>query len=364
MSWMKFVVLKQLRSRTTRKSICFILFGILLVSSIWWSEKRENRIYKQGLKNLHIGDGKFKCHHSTPFIGGYPGPVNFRFISCDGVETISEHHRFNASEMQHHMPADTRYFTILRNPWSQFQSSYNYYKTSLNKLVSNVQCRSMPIKYVTNGTEINVLAFLRKSEKLLNKTVPWYFRFKNSQAHDLGLDPMMEDEEEINKKILELDSQIDSVLISEHMDESMILLKNLLCAKLDDLVYQNGKTKNYEHFSLSHSDWKTFQRHNKVDIALYDYFYKKFKNDVEAFGLDNMEKETLKLRKMIKNVTSAPPRKDQHSSSKQKFKKWSKIGKLSTAEDIASRIRLPKKKAVKMAKYMMSYSGHCYELIS
>ena len=35
----------------------------------------------------------------------------------------------------------------------------------------------------------------------------------------------MEDEEEINKKILELDSQIDSVLISEHMDESMILLK-------------------------------------------------------------------------------------------------------------------------------------------
>ncbi|CAK8696724.1 unnamed protein product [Clavelina lepadiformis] len=348
MSWMKFVVLKQLRSRTTRKSICFILFGILLVSSIWWSEKRENRIHKQGLKNrcvepvrhfvfirthktgsttvrsvirnivlknqlstLHIGDGKFKCHHSTPFIGGYPGPVNFRFISCDGVETISEHHRFNASEMQHHMPADTR-----------------------------------------------------KSEKLLNKTVPWYFRFKNSQAHDLGLDPMMEDEEEINKKILELDSQIDSVLISEHMDESMILLKNLLCAKLDDLVYQNGKTKNYEHFSLSHSDWKTFQRHNKVDIALYDYFYKKFKNDVEAFGLDNMEKETLKLRKMIKNVTSAPPRKDQHSRSKQKFKKWSKIGKLSTAEDIASRIRLPKKKAVKMAKYMMSYSGHCYELIS
>jgi len=51
------------------------------------------------------------------------------------------------------------------------------------------------------------------------------FRSKNYQSHDLGLDPLLEGETEIEKAILQLDSQIDLMMITEYMDKSLILLK-------------------------------------------------------------------------------------------------------------------------------------------
>ena len=52
-----------------------------------------------------------------------------------------------------------------------------------------------------------------------------YNRSKNPQAYDLGLDPYLEDEEEMKKNIAILHSGIDLVMIDEHMDESLIMLK-------------------------------------------------------------------------------------------------------------------------------------------
>ena len=52
-----------------------------------------------------------------------------------------------------------------------------------------------------------------------------FCRSKNYQSFDLGLDPFLDDDDEINKVLKILDSQIDLMMITDYMDESMILLK-------------------------------------------------------------------------------------------------------------------------------------------
>ena len=47
----------------------------------------------------------------------------------------------------------------------------------------------------------------------------------NYQSHDLGLDPLLQGDDEIKEAVQELGSQIDLMMITDYMDESMVLLK-------------------------------------------------------------------------------------------------------------------------------------------
>ena len=51
------------------------------------------------------------------------------------------------------------------------------------------------------------------------------FRSKNYQSHDLGLDPLLDDDDEIKAAVEKLGTQLDFVMITDYMDESLILLK-------------------------------------------------------------------------------------------------------------------------------------------
>ena len=52
-----------------------------------------------------------------------------------------------------------------------------------------------------------------------------FCRSKNYQSHDLGLDPLLQGDDEIKEAVQELGSQIDLMMITDYMDESMVLLK-------------------------------------------------------------------------------------------------------------------------------------------
>ena len=54
------------------------------------------------------------------------------------------------------------------------------------------------------------------------------FRSKYYQAFDLGLDPVLDDDIEIEKVVRQLGSEINLMMINEYMDESLILLKVIL----------------------------------------------------------------------------------------------------------------------------------------
>jgi len=56
-----------------------------------------------------------------------------------------------------------------------------------------------------------------------------YNRSKNCQSFDLGLNPLLDVQDEINQAIRQLASKIDLMMITEYMEESLILLKVGTC---------------------------------------------------------------------------------------------------------------------------------------
>lgn len=112
---------------------------------------------------------------------------------------------------------------------------------------------------------------------------------------DFGLDPaFFNNWTAINDKIAEVDSTFDLVLITEKFQESMVLLKNLLCWDYGDLTSlklnaHDASTKS----SLSGKARAKLKTWLWADYQLYDHFLAKFNNEIESFDGLNHEMEIL-----------------------------------------------------------------------
>ncbi|XP_008576974.1 PREDICTED: galactose-3-O-sulfotransferase 2 [Galeopterus variegatus] len=72
--------------------------------------------------HFHLGyPGLFQAYHVEGVKQGGPGPQRRFNVMCN-------HLRFNLPEVQKVMPRDTFYFSILRDPAFQLESSFAYYK--------------------------------------------------------------------------------------------------------------------------------------------------------------------------------------------------------------------------------------------
>jgi galactosylceramide sulfotransferase len=61
---------------------------------------------------------------------------------------------------------------------------------------------------------------------------------KNQMLYNLGMAARdMESQKSVKKMIQKIDLEFDLVMIVEQLDESLILLKKLLCWETDDMVY-------------------------------------------------------------------------------------------------------------------------------
>ena len=64
-------------------------------------------------------------------------------------------------------------------------------------------------------------------------------------AFDLGLEHQsFSDESQINEFIQKLQDKLDFVLIAEYFDESLILMRRMLCWDTEDIIYVKHKMRN------------------------------------------------------------------------------------------------------------------------
>ena len=64
-------------------------------------------------------------------------------------------------------------------------------------------------------------------------------------AFDLGLEQEnFSNEEEITELIENISKRFDLVLIAEYFDESLVLMKRMLCWDFEDIVYVKHKVRN------------------------------------------------------------------------------------------------------------------------
>ncbi|CAL4158123.1 unnamed protein product, partial [Meganyctiphanes norvegica] len=101
---------------------------------------------------------------------------------------------------------------------------------------------------------------------------------RNQMSWDLGLDNEdLKDNSVLNQALQLLDRTFHLVMVSEHMDESLVLLKHLLCWNDEDII---GLAKNIrkDHYRtrLSHRNVETLHKLNQGDLLIYNHFKEKY----------------------------------------------------------------------------------------
>ncbi|XP_066536520.1 galactose-3-O-sulfotransferase 3 [Hoplias malabaricus] len=219
----------------------------------------------------------------------YPRLFSSHFVHPHTMppDIITNHLRFSHSEVRRLMPNDTVYITILREPGAMFESLFSYY---------NQYCQSF--KRVPNGS---LEAFLDQ---------PWsYYRpeekdsmyARNTLTFDLGgdKDRAAADAAMYAKRFAaEVERTFSLVMIAEHFDESLVLLRRLLSWDLEDVLYVklNMRTPSSKS-SLSEELTAKIRAWNAIDAVLYDHFNASLWRQLNALGLACVGREVQLLRR-------------------------------------------------------------------
>ncbi|KAM6902103.1 galactosylceramide sulfotransferase [Xenentodon cancila] len=199
---------------------------------------------------------------------------------------VCNHMRFSHEEVVKLLPPDAMYITILRNPVDLFESSFHYFH------------RTIPLTWSISGQS--------KLEEFLNNPLAYYspeafnsFYLKNMLFFDFGFDNNIEaDDPQVMRAILYLSKRFNLVLITEYFDESLILLKDLLCWTTEDILYFKLNARKSSFVSKLDSEMRAKAlQWNGADWKLYQHFNATFWARVEAYGRERMEKEVYELRR-------------------------------------------------------------------
>lgn len=207
----------------------------------------------------------------------------------DGYDIHCIHGVFNHTIYSSILPADSIYFAIVRDPLQVFISAVNYYTQP-----------TLHLPYLMRVPGNILQNLIRHSEKY----DPSFFSYtKNVMARDLGF-PATNSAAETEQYLNQLGTVFKTVLIVEHFDESLILLRRYLQWSIEDILYIPNNVHKQERWSLANlstSDLDLFQNRNKLDISVYTYFYKQFWRQFAAEG-EGIVSEVVHFKNILNKV--------------------------------------------------------------
>ncbi|XP_065220327.1 galactose-3-O-sulfotransferase 3-like [Planococcus citri] len=197
---------------------------------------------------------------------------------------LAHHVRYTPAIKSYQYP-DTPTVTLLRHPVTQFQSMYDFF--ALN------QTTGMSLQQFLNAP--------KKPPFLIGLDSFLAYRGYNQMSVDLGFDPIQSKNKiAIDEFIEKLDREFDFVMIMEHMEESMILLANLMGWPLEKVAYLkiNARLPGSDTYKLTSRDEFTIMDLNEVDTMLYHHFISKFRKCVLQYGEQRMNDQIRRLKKI------------------------------------------------------------------
>ncbi|NXS58077.1 G3ST2 sulfotransferase, partial [Brachypteracias leptosomus] len=223
------------------------------------------------------GNQLFYPHHfMARFVQGF-SPRSPRHFNI-----LCHHMRFLQSEVQKVVSSSAVYFSILRNPVQLMESSFMYYKgaSAFSRARSLEQFLSQPHLYYNPANGDSHYA-------------------RNLMTFDFGFNPNGEVSAKRVQLMLEaIEASFDLVLISEYFDESMVLLKEMLCWDLDSVVsfplnIRDSSTKS----PLPDTIVEKIKNWNRLDWEIYTHFNRTFWERIDRdIGRARLEREVTALR--------------------------------------------------------------------
>jgi hypothetical protein len=203
-------------------------------------------------------------------------------------DLICHHVVYDDHKMRQYLRAEPFFFTVLREPASHAQSMFQERIDSATGFLG--------YKLEVPWTErIEWLDMLWKDSYLLQEamTAEDRARFMNPQAHDLGwyrytggTTDFDQDEHKIERWVDHVVHNMSFVLLTEHYDEGLVLLRRKLGLELRDMAYlfDRKSMKNYTGSEPTAQESKMLYELNRVDAALYRRFNATFWDAWEDHG--------------------------------------------------------------------------------
>lgn len=193
------------------------------------------------------------------------------------------------------MAKGAKYITILRNPVTQFESSFYYFE--INKMLPDLRVSKNPLsEFLNNPTHFY--------KQLVSRGNEITGLMHNGMLYDLGFETRwFKNSTDISMDIKNIQQQFDLVLIAEYFDESLVLLMRTFCWSLDDIMYikQNARSSSRK-VQKSPDNVKRILTWNDRDYKLYQVFnqtfWTKIKNEGTSFWTD-LEEFKYKNKKIL-----------------------------------------------------------------
>ncbi|XP_061445432.1 galactose-3-O-sulfotransferase 4 [Rhineura floridana] len=198
-------------------------------------------------------------------------------------DILCHHMRFNLPEVQKVMHPDSFYFSIVRDPVFLAESAFSYFRgvvPAFRRAGSLPEFLASPQRFYRPGERGNHYA----------RNLLWF---------DFGLDPPVAPGlAPIKAALAGLERIFHLVLLTEHMDESLILLRHALCWSLEDVAaFQHNLRSPKAVRTLAPADVTRLRAWNNLDWHLYVHFNRTFWVQVEHFGRARLAEEVALLRK-------------------------------------------------------------------
>ncbi|XP_017266058.1 galactosylceramide sulfotransferase [Kryptolebias marmoratus] len=227
-------------------------------------------------------DGRNDFFYPSPFLCSQV--KGYRPGECFNI--VCNHMRFNQAEVAKLLPPDAVYITILRDPVDLFESAFHYYH------------RVVPLTWGIGG-ENKLAEFLNSPQSFYNPKAFNSFYLKNLLFFDFGFDNNLEaNDSQIEKGIQHLAGHFHLVLIAEYFEESLILLKDLLCWSMEDILYFKLNVRKSSFVSRLDPEMRAKAlQWNWADWKLYQHFNATFWARVEVYGRERMQRDVRELRR-------------------------------------------------------------------
>ena len=214
----------------------------------------------------------------------WPAPLKLNEVSSlvnkDSAKIFSSHIRFNKGPVNTMFPKpEAKYITILRNPLDRFKSAWLFFNFARS---TGVPFSEGPLNKFLRSA--NALEEIRK--RLWN--TPKYKKYNhisNSHLFDMGLEQEnFKNETLVMEYIDKMEEEFDLVMIADYFDESLILLKRLLCWEFEDIVYVKLRMQKKPELEFKEQVKKNILTWNHADVTLFDRFNKTFWRKVQQEG--------------------------------------------------------------------------------
>ena len=209
------------------------------------------------------------------------GPFNRTYVANPSVkgDFIFDHFIWNRDEIVAQLGPDITAFTVIRDPYSLFESYFSYKNVGKELGVDTkgfIQLlrQSDP----TNWKNSSVLSY----EQIVTALYDY------GSATNFGMPiTSLQDDEAIDNHIAKIEKEMGLVMITERMEESLVLFRYLMCWQPEDIVaFDLNVRMSSSVTKLDDDDKMELKKWLKADDKIYNHFHKIFEDKVANYPGD------------------------------------------------------------------------------